>query len=279
MADGVTVDLGALTTFASTMGTVADLQSHAVGDSGNLSGLSHLMRGSTGAPQGGELVCYAPTGFVEAEDFTARHDVMAQSALQFMTDAVTGLAALALGAETCAMRYAATDRSNASALRGVTVAGSGGGTFAGLTVHLSGQAAVSTSDVTSAFSPTGDNVMISSPVLDTGPRTPAGLTDPVPATPTWAVGRPTVAPTAGGGQAQAPIATAPVGRTTSGANFDAEVAAKVAQLKKDGAIQPDEPTRDPGQGITIGHDPTLQVQPDQAPMPASPQVPHTVVSH
>jgi hypothetical protein len=260
MADGVTVDLGALTTFAATMAGVADAEStQAVGDSGNLNGLSQVMRMSTGAPEGPDDMCYVPSGFLEAEDFAARHDVMAQSALQFMSDAVVGIASLALAAETCASRYAATDLSNASALSRVSVGDGTGPKFAGLTVRLHGNATVTSSDVLDVFTPTGDEVMLSAPVLNTGgtgdPGSATGAIDPTnPAT----------------------VPTTPAGTKKSQSDFDAEVRTKLTELKDHQVIQPDSPAQDPGQGFTIGQDPTLQVQADTAKMPAKPQLPSTL---
>ena len=242
MADGVSVDLDALTTFAQTMGKVADghnASGHA--DGANLTGLSGMMKGFTGAEDPPPNMCVIRNGFLEAQDFATRHTVMAESVMAFLDDAIRGVISLAAGAETCAVRYASTDAANAALLKRLR-AGDGKPGFSSMVLPLTGSGRVSSTSVADAFNP--------SKKLEVLPGTddPSDTGSPIPVSKTHAANDP---------------------------DFDKEVARKKSILDHGGRID-DGPVADPGAGSTIGQAPnTLTVPADSARLPAVPPAPVT----
>jgi hypothetical protein len=179
MADGVSVDLNALTTFAGSVGKSADANfTSGTTQAVAMTALTGNMRSVTGAPDKPLNVCLAPgsSQFQEAQEFTTRHDVMAQSALSLMDDALKGLIALAGGAETAAVRYAGTDQANAALQRLGSGAFDAKHPWSSMALPLTGRADVSGTGVTDAFTPGKSDA-----IFATG--TPAPTTAPVSAKP------------------------------------------------------------------------------------------------
>jgi hypothetical protein len=242
MTDGVKVDLNALTTFAHTLGQAAD--GHYISDAtdgANLAGLTGLMKASTGAQDPPSNMCVSRSGFLEAQDFATRHDVMAQSVLEFVSEALNGVVNLAAAAETCAVRYAGTDAANATLMHAAGTKFDKDHVFSGMTPAVSGTGVVTLDGVIGAFTPAGKNEALALPgssTTETAPPAPAATT-----------------------------------KASADDAFAAEVAQKKQALKSGQNIDPG-PAKDPGDGLTIGQQPDALVVPaDSVKLPSKPEIP------
>ncbi len=159
-SDGTSVDLGALTTFAHTMGTSADSLM------GDLKGLGANMQ-----TLGSE--CTSAPGFAEATTFHNYHMTILGSTSQFMNELMQGIAALGSAAEVAAINYADADDLNAFNLKQIQADVKAGKPFGAMDVVFGkGQTAnVTTTDLNNAFHPKDDNALpASSPGADPGSK-------------------------------------------------------------------------------------------------------------
>jgi hypothetical protein len=155
---GVTVDLGALTTFAKAMSSLHD---------GNEA--QAKARGMELDLIAGLIATPAISEFSEASAFAEYHHRITKAAQYFMSDLIAGAASLGYGAETCAIRYASTDQFNANMLKQISDNPKGLATF---DVTLTGKGAVSSTDVDSAFNPDDKSALY---------KANSGATDPTQA--------------------------------------------------------------------------------------------------
>jgi hypothetical protein len=166
MGDGISVDLNALTTFAHTVGQVAD------GAQPEMKGLGQdmannsmdVLRGNMKSMTAShdDLGGHDMADFQESSAFARYHGVIALSAVQFITDVFKGAVSLGAGAEFCAVNYANTDSFNAKTMQGVSSQVQAGG-FTGQNFVLSGNANVTGANVNGAFAPKdGDGVFVNS---------------------------------------------------------------------------------------------------------------------
>lgn len=167
-SDGTSVDLGALTTFAHTMGTNADTLM------GDLKGLGANMQtlGSecTSAPQ-----------FAEATTFHNYHMTILGSTSQFMKELMEGIGVLGSAAEVAAINYADADDLNAFDLKKIQAAVKAGKPFGAMDVVFGkGQTAnVDTTDLHNAFNPKeGTGLLQSDKPGDKGGDNGGGSSDP-----------------------------------------------------------------------------------------------------
>lgn len=151
-SDGTSVDLGALTTFAHTMGTSADSLM------GDLKGLGANMQ-----TMGSE--CTSAPQFAEATTFHNYHMTILGSTSQFMNELMEGIAALGSAAEVAAINYADADDLNAFNLQKIQAAVKDGKPFGAMDVVFGkGQTAnVTNGDLNTAFHPKDGNGLLSSP--------------------------------------------------------------------------------------------------------------------
>jgi hypothetical protein len=153
MGEHVQVDLTALTTFAHTLGTLADGSiTQALGYGANINGLGQMIATETATA----------AEFAECQSFVAYHQLVADSAQKFLADALRGVSSLGAGAEVCAINYAGTDQFNAAKLQQISADMKAGGHFAPIDFILHGNATVNSDSVRSAFTPTGDQGLWSS---------------------------------------------------------------------------------------------------------------------
>jgi len=153
VGEHVQVDLTTLTTFAHTLGTLADGSiTQAFGYGANINGLAQLIATETAIA----------AEFEECQSFVAYHQLVAASAQQFLAEALQGVSSLGAGAEVCAINYAGTDQFNAATLRQISADMKAGGHFAPIDFVLHGNATISADSVNSAFTPTGDQGLWSS---------------------------------------------------------------------------------------------------------------------
>jgi hypothetical protein len=153
MGEQVQVDLTALTTFANTLGKLADDHvDTAVGYGGDVYGLALLIATQTATA----------AEFLECQAFVAYHEVAASSAQHFLIDVLQGVSSLGAGAEVVAINYAGADQFNAAKLQQLSDELKAGGHFATMDFILHGNATVSSGDVNDAFAPTGDQGLWSS---------------------------------------------------------------------------------------------------------------------
>jgi hypothetical protein len=239
MSDGVKVDLNALTTFAGALGRAADGHfASDTSDGANMTGLAKMIKMSTRAQDPPPNMCIARDGFLEAQDFATRHHAMAESAEQFVAEALKGVVTLAAAAETCAVRYAGTDAANAAMLRKIDKEH----VFTSLAPQVTGSGTVTSEAVFEAFTPDKDQALF--------PEEPAGAATTPPST--------TV------------TSTAPTDDA-----FTKEVEAKRQALANGQNIDP-QPTRDPGEGTTLGTKPNVVVVPaDSVKIPIKGEMPVT----
>ncbi|GAB3238717.1 hypothetical protein [Kineosporia babensis] len=142
MAERVEVDLTSLSTFAESVGGLADEhQETPATQAANLGTRNTVMAGST-------------VGFSEASSFTAQHAKVAASAATFLQEMVAGLATLSQGASVVAYNYASTDEKNAIAQRQLEVLDSEGRpSYEALAVPVHGKAEIPASGVNKVFAP------------------------------------------------------------------------------------------------------------------------------
>ncbi len=163
-SDGTSVDLGALTTFAHTLGTSADSLM------GDLKGLGANMQ-----TLGSE--CTSAPGFAEATTFHNYHMTILGSTSQFMNELMQGIAALGSAAEVAAINYADADDLNAFNLKSIQADVKAGKPFGAMDVVFGkGQTAnVTTTDLNNAFHPKdGKDLPVSSPGSDKDPGSKNG---------------------------------------------------------------------------------------------------------
>jgi len=160
MGDGIAVDLNALTTFAHSVGKLAD------GAQPEMQGLGQdvannsmdVLRGSMKSMTAShnDFGPIDKVDFTESSAFARYHGVVALSAVQFITDVFKGAVSLGAGAEFCAVNYANTDAFNARSMTRIAASAAGGG-FAGQDFPLSGNVNVTGDNVNGAFAPKDGN--------------------------------------------------------------------------------------------------------------------------
>ena len=165
MADGVTVDLAALSTFAQNVGKIFHEKMPDVSAIGQ-----EMMRACAG------MMSSAP--IAELSSFSMYHMQMVGAASTFMATAVSGTESLANGAMTCAVRYASADQFTMEKLKQMVAEYNKTGDPSVFDFTLKGSGNVSSTDVTTAFAPPP-------PSTGSGTKPPANLTlkDPQSASP------------------------------------------------------------------------------------------------
>ncbi len=156
MGDQVTADLGALTTFAKTVGKLADSSS--------------AKCYSLGAEATAMSTLLSSGMFNEVANFGAQYAMVAGSAQAALQDMAQNPPAMSSGIEATAINYAGADQFGADLMNKIKE----GKGFEALAVALHGKADVSTTELNAAFNPKDDKSSIWS--TDGGKATKGGQT-------------------------------------------------------------------------------------------------------